>query len=97
MKPSPFILKLSEILETPENGQMISWTESERSFVVHEPYEFSSTLLPKYFRHSNYGSFLRQLNFYSFVKVKSSSETVNEFYHPLFVRGGDDQFKLIKR
>lgn len=74
LKTSPFILKLAQILDNPEYHELISWTPCERAFVVHQPYEFSTHLLPKYFRHSNYGSFLRQLNFYSFIKLKNHNE-----------------------
>jgi hypothetical protein len=76
-KPSPFILKLVQILENEDHSHLVSWTSCSGGFVVHRPLEFSSSVLPRYFRHSNYGSFLRQLSFYSFVKAKTHNEAVH--------------------
>lgn len=83
---SPFIAKLHEMLEDHANSHLISWADSSSAFVVHRPLLFSSTLLPRYFRHQKYSSFLRQLNLYSFSKLRSDPET-NIFHHPLFTRG----------
>lgn len=59
------------MLEDPKNGQLISWGHSSTAFIVHRPLVFSATLLPRYFRHKNYSSFLRQLNLYGFSKLRS--------------------------
>ena len=72
-KTSPFITKLHEMLEDPENGHLISWGHNSSTFIVHRPFIFSSTLLPRYFRHKNYSSFLRQLNLYNFTKLRSEA------------------------
>ena len=42
----------------------VSWSESGREFTIHNVAAFSNTLLPRYFKHANFSSFVRQLNSY---------------------------------
>ena len=41
---------------------MIYWSKSGKTFIVNNPIEFSKKVLPQYFKHSNWQSFVRQLN-----------------------------------
>ena len=43
---------------------IVSWTEVGTQFTIHQTNEFASELLPKYFKHRNFSSFVRQLNSY---------------------------------
>lgn len=72
--------------KNPENSDIISWNEEGNAFVVRKVNEFADQILPKYFKHNNYASFVRQLNMYDFHKTRQESSE-NEFKHKLFRRG----------
>jgi len=52
----------------PELG---GWSDAGDTFVVKDQEAFSLMQIPQYFRHNNFSSFVRQLNFYGFRKVKT--------------------------
>ena len=48
-----------------------TWSPLGDTFVVKNVKIFASTILPQYFKHSNFSSFNRQLNLYGFRKLKA--------------------------
>ncbi|KAK9151250.1 hypothetical protein Syun_009559 [Stephania yunnanensis] len=62
--PPPLLTKTFEMVEDPSMEAIVSWNEARISFIVWDSYRLASNLLPKYFKHNNFSSFVRQLNTY---------------------------------
>ncbi|KAH7668463.1 Heat shock transcription factor family protein [Dioscorea alata] len=81
---TPFLLKTYRLVDDPAFNDVISWNSEGSAFVVWRPVEFARDLLPKFFKHGNFNSFVRQLNTYGFRKVTANQW---EFAHESFRRG----------
>ena len=90
------MLKLYNILENDECKDIIQWGDNGKYFVVKNIHDFTEKILPKYFKHNNYSSFIRQLNMYDFHK-KKSNQNEHLFHHKNFIKGKKDLMKEIKR
>jgi len=91
-----FLLKLYTILETPEYKNIINWSEDGKYFSIINLHDFTENILPKFYKHNNFSSFVRQLNMYDFHK-KRSNQNEHIFQHPKFIKGKQDLIKTIKR
>ncbi|PIO37964.1 hypothetical protein AB205_0006000, partial [Aquarana catesbeiana] len=76
-----------------------------QNFCILDDQRFSKEILPKYFKHNNLSSFIRQLNMYGFRKVMSLESglvrteggSAIEFQHPSFKKGRAELLENIKR
>jgi hypothetical protein len=99
-----FVHKLYQMLSDPKQSNFIKWNDTGLSFTIRNVQGFSHNVLPLHFRHSNFSSFVRQLNMYGFHKVNKSTPSTKgnenqvwEFYHPKFIRGKPHLIEEIKR
>lgn len=63
--------KTWNLVSDPSSDHIISWSAQGRTFTVWQPDLLESTQLPATFKHSNFASFVRQLNNYGFRKCHS--------------------------
>ena len=112
--PSLFYSCLRSFIGLPETYKMIDacdpkiagWSADGTSFLVRDTDRLAKVTIPQYFKHNKWSSFVRQLNFYGFKKVKSEAVTLEEeeqlegtvrFRHDSFLRGRPDLLMEIHR
>ncbi|KDN52288.1 winged helix DNA-binding domain-containing protein, partial [Tilletiaria anomala UBC 951] len=103
-----FVRKLRSMLDNKDVIQ-IKWTPDGAAFRVFDSVTFSRDVLPNYFKHNNWQSFIRQLNIYGFIKLTDAMHTAAvshsnstpqsdwSFRHPLFLRKYPRRMEEIKR
>ncbi|KAJ7098147.1 hypothetical protein B0H15DRAFT_772442, partial [Mycena belliarum] len=101
-----FLNKLYEMVNDEKTNHLIEWSTSGDSFFVFDQERFSREVLPHWFKHQNFASFVRQLNMYGFHKIphlqqgvlKSEAESDHwNFYQQNFLRDQPDLLCLIQR
>ncbi|ETM49513.1 hypothetical protein L914_06226 [Phytophthora nicotianae] len=91
-----FLLLLYEILEV-ESSRVIRWSEDGLALQILDPVTVTEQILPKYFNHTNFHSFQRQLNYFGFRKWTKSKTDICTFSHPFFRENQPELLQLIKR
>ncbi|GAN10677.1 hypothetical protein MAM1_0386d10222 [Mucor ambiguus] len=62
------------MVDDDETKDLITWTGSGDQFTVFNNVDFSRNVLPRYFKHCNWSSFVRQLNMYDFHKINEQND-----------------------
>jgi len=80
-----FLTKTFHMIEQCDPS-VASWSADGKSFVIRDVDSFAKEVLPLYFKHSKFASFVRQLNFYSFRKLRADTDdrsSVTEWPPPI--------------
>jgi hypothetical protein len=93
-KLASFLRKTFDMLSNPGNSDCVCWTAGGDGFCIKNVAKFTERVLPRYFRHKNYPSFVRQLGMYEFTK---QGDTLPTFTHPNFQRGNRALLREIHR
>ena len=80
LKQDKFLLKLYEILSKDEYSKIIHWSQNGTYIIITNIHTLSKKILPIYFNHQNYSSFVRQLNIYNFHKIRTEQEVQEQYF-----------------
>merc|ERR1712224_745797 len=92
LQVTPFLAKTYDLLMSNEYSHLVNWCEDGHGFIVKDPVEFEQVVLPKYFKHNKFSSFIRQLNMYDFHKIRHKGNS-KEFKHMFFARNKPELLK----
>ena len=100
---SPFVKKLRIILKDPVYKSLIFWNDKNYTLVILKPEEFSIKILPFFFKHCNFSSFVRQLNLYGFHKIEpdlwvfrheNSTTSLFTEFHGILRKKNENKYKF---
>ena len=91
-----FPAKMHSILSRPELADIISWLPHGRAWRILKPREFEVRVIPTYFEHAKFSSFIRQANGWGFRRVTQGRDR-NAYYHEQFLRALPHLCKDMKR
>jgi hypothetical protein len=79
-KDDSFPVKLHQMLSEEENIEYICWLPHGRSWRIVKPKAFEAKVVPQYFKHAKYASFMRQVNGWGFKRITEGTDH-NSYYH----------------
>lgn len=84
--PPPFLTKTYQLVDDSSTDEVVSWGSECVTFVVWKPMELARDLLPTYFKHNNFSSFVRQLNTYVRQRTWRLSKLRLDMHHVRFAQ-----------
>jgi hypothetical protein len=91
-----FLKKIFSILEENQFNEYVSWNDDGSAMIIKRPTDFANKVLPMFFKHNNFSSFIRQLNMYQFKKSKNPRYD-HIYSHRMFQSGKIDLLRNITR
>ena len=83
--------------EMSDFHHIVSWMPHGKAFRVHKTHEFAKTIMPRYFKQTQYKSFQRQLHIYGFHRITQGVDK-GAYYHDMFIRGNKNiSLRMIRR
>ena len=73
-------MKLYEILSKEEYSEIIHWSQNGSYIIIANAHLLEQKILPIYFNHQNYSSFVRQLNMYNFHKIRTDPDKPEQYF-----------------
>lgn len=105
-----FVKNTFDLVETCNRSypSICHWSDDGMTFIIEDPDTFSSKIMPQFFSRNNFKSFVRQLNFYGFRKIKKLEVMINpakeamerkicRFQHDKFIRGRPELLSEMRR
>jgi len=80
-----FPAKMHAILTREDLSDVIAWMSHGRSWRILNPRDFEIRVLPAYFDHSKFSSFIRQANGWGFRRITQGRDR-NSYYNERFLR-----------
>ncbi|KAG1049381.1 hypothetical protein G6F43_008287 [Rhizopus delemar] len=101
-----FLNKLYNMVDDASTDDLVQWSKDGLSFIVRKHEEFAKIVLPRFYKHNTFASFVRQLNMYDFhkiphiqqgVMIAENEHEIWEFSNPHFQKGRPDLLILVTR
>ena len=90
---------LMEIEHSHILSDVVNWNREGNAFLIKMPQEFTSIMLPAYFRTKKLSAFKRQLRAYGFVRRDAIVGTadLDEYHHAMFHRDHPENLMMMTR
>ena len=92
-----FPVKMHAILSRSDLSDIVCWLPHGRAWRVLKPREFEVKVIPTYFEHNKFSSFIRQANGWGFRRITAKGPDRNAYYHEQFLRGLPHLCKIMQR
>ncbi|CAG7887076.1 unnamed protein product [Brassica rapa] len=91
-----FHVAIYEIVDDPSLDSTISWSKSNKSFIIWNPKELFTKKILKRFFCCNLSQFITELDTYGFVRIEGSDEQLEFGHKQYFVRGKPELLKKMR-